>query len=290
MIGVVATAPLSDPEPVEDRPPAAPGAQSRWRVSEFADRVGVSVDTLRFYQKRGLLPGPERVGRVGWYGDDHVTRIDQIRDLQAHGFTLATIRRLLDGELDPADIPLVTAVVEDAMADPSAGSSGARSEEFLTLDEVATRAGVPVELVDAAAHDGLLVPRRHDGEARYTPADVGVVAAALRLVETGLPLPELFELARRHHDATRDIAEQSVAMFDRHIRRPLLAAEIAPEERAERLVAAFRVLLPSVTELVAHHFGRVLLDVAQDHIEAVGDPEERAAVDAEGARLVETSA
>ena len=40
-----------------------------FRVEELAARSGVRVDTLRFYQARGLLPAPERVGRVAVYGD-----------------------------------------------------------------------------------------------------------------------------------------------------------------------------------------------------------------------------
>ncbi|MEA2499237.1 MAG: hypothetical protein QOH26_1642, partial [Actinomycetota bacterium] len=47
----------------------------RYRVDELAGRCGVSVDTIRFYQTKGLLPLPERDGRVGWYGDDHVERL-----------------------------------------------------------------------------------------------------------------------------------------------------------------------------------------------------------------------
>ena len=251
----------------------------RWRVGELADRCALSVDTIRFYQKRGLLPPPDRVGRVGWYGPAHAERLARIRDFQAQGFTLAVIRRLLDGELDPADLPLVAAVAADG--------EGNGPEQFLSLTEVADRAGVPLALVEAVEREGLLVPRRHAGETRYTEADVAIVGSALRLLETGLPMPELFAVARRHHETTREIAEMAVAMFDEHVRRPLLAAEIPAEARAERRVDAFRVLLPSVTDLVAHHFRRVLLEVAQEHIEAVGAPEERAAGDAEGGRALE---
>lgn len=251
----------------------------RFRVGELADRCGLSVDTIRFYQKRGLLPPPERVGRVGWYGPAHEERLARIRDLQAQGFTLAVIRRLLEGELDAVDMPLVAAVAADG--------DGERPEEFLSLAEVAARSGVPEELVAAVAAEGLLVPRRHAGEARYTEGDVTIVSSALRLLETGLPMPELLAVARRHHEATREIAEMSVAMFDDHVRRPLLASGLAPDVRAEQLVEAFRVLLPNVTALVAHHFRRVLLEVAQEHIEAVGEPEEVAAVDAEGALALE---
>ena len=51
----------------------------RYRVEQLAASCDVSVDTVRFYQSRGLLPQPEREGRVAWYGDDHAERIRRIR-------------------------------------------------------------------------------------------------------------------------------------------------------------------------------------------------------------------
>ena len=66
-------------------------------------------------------------------------------------------------------------------------------------------------------------------------------------------------------------------MFDAHVRRPLQQAALSDDEKAAQLVDAFRTLLPTVTTLVAHHFRSVLLEVAQEHLEAVGDPTELAA-------------
>ena len=252
---------------------------SRLRVEELAARADVSVDTIRFYQKRRLLQPPERRGRIAWYGPEHVDRLAQIRDLQQRGFSLAIIRRIVSGELDRADEPLAAAVT-GARED---GGPGA--EEFLTLEELAARSGVPEALIDSVVREGLLVPRRHEGDARFTSGDVEIVAAGLRLLETGLPMPDLLALARRHHAATREIAEEAVAMFDAYVREPLRAADLPDDERAERLVEAFQVLLPAVTSLVAHHFERVLLEVAQEHLEAVGEPAELAAANAEAKRL-----
>ena len=249
------------------------------RVEELAARADVSVDTIRFYQKRRLLPPPERRGRIGWYGPEHVDRLARIKELQRRGFSLAVIRRIVSGELDRADEPLAAAVA--AAGDEAAG------EEFLTLGELAARSGVPEALIESIVREGLLVPRRHEGDARFTSADVDVVAAGLRLLETGLPMPELLTLARRHHEATRETAEGAVAMFDTYVREPLRAADLSDDERAERLVEAFRVLLPSVTALVAHHFRRVLLEVAQEHLEAVGEPAELEAAEAEANRRLE---
>ena len=254
------------------------------RVEELAGRADVSVDTIRFYQKRRLLPPPQRRGRIAWYGPEHVERLARIKDLQRRGFSLAVIRRIVTGELDPADEPLAAAVV-GAAGDATAADGDA--EEFLTLDELAARSGVPAALIESIVREGLMVPRRHEGDARFTSADVDAVAAGLRLLETGLPMAELLTLARRHHEATRQTAEGAVAMFDTYVREPLRAAELPDDERAERLVEAFRVLLPSVTALVAHHFRRVLLEVAQEHLESVGEPVEIEAANAEANRRLE---
>lgn len=250
----------------------------RWRVEELARRADVSVDTIRFYQKRRLLPPPVREGRIGWYGPEHVERLARIRDLRAQGLTLALIKRLLDGEIDATDVPLAAAV---ATADADA------PEEFLTLDQLAERSGVPLPLLEAVAREGLLLPRIHDGEPRYTAVDVETVRQGLALLERGLPLPELLALAREHNEATRAIAEQAVEMFDAHVRQPLRASGLPDDEKAAELVAAFRALLPTITSLVAHHFRRTLLAVAQAHLERVGEPVELAAVDAEARRRME---
>ncbi len=139
------------------------------------------------------------------------------------------------------------------------------------------RVGVPRPLLEAIVREGLLVAQRRDGETGYTESDAEVVRGGLALLELGFPLPELLALARRHHDATRAIAGDAVEMFDQHVRLPLRAQALTDEEHAERLVEAFRTLLPTVTILVAHHFRSILLEVAQEHLEAVGDPSELAA-------------
>jgi len=237
------------------------------RVEELARRADVSVDTIRFYQKRQLLPPPRRAGRIAWYGADHVERLQRIKDLQRQGFSLAVIRRLLAGELDAADVPLAAAVAGAQIGD----------SELLTLDELAARVGIPAALLDAVAREGLVVAQHRGGEEGYTAADAEVLRAGLRLLEAGFPLPDLLALARRHHDATRAIATDAVDMFDAHVRRPIQTSELDDDTKAERLVEAFRTLLPTATTLVANHFRSVLLEVAQEHLEAVGDPSELAA-------------
>jgi DNA-binding transcriptional MerR regulator len=242
------------------------------RVEELARRAEVSVDTIRFYQKRQLLPAPQRVGRIAWYGTEHVERLAHIRELQRQGYSLAVIRRLVTGELDAADAPLAAAVASAQQGDEQLGEAA-----LLSLDDLSARVGVPAPLLEVVVKEGLIVPQHRDGESGYAEADADVLRAGLRLLEAGFPLPDLLQLARRHHDATRAIATDAVEMFDEHVRRPLQARDLPDAEKAQLLVDAFRMLLPTVTTLVSHHFRSVLLEVAQEHLEHVGDPDELAA-------------
>jgi len=81
-----------------------------YRIEQLARAAGVAVDTIRFYQGKGLIEAPRREGRVTWYGDAHLDRLRRIRDLQQRGFTLTVIQRFLAGELEPSDEGLVAAI------------------------------------------------------------------------------------------------------------------------------------------------------------------------------------
>ncbi|MDQ4132414.1 MAG: MerR family transcriptional regulator [Actinomycetota bacterium] len=238
----------------------------RYRVEEVAQQADVSVDTIRYYQKQRLLPPPERDGRLAWYTDNHLERLSRIKDLRRQGFSLAVIRRFLSGELGPADEKLAAALVH----------AGDDEEELFDLEELAARAQVPSPVLEALVREDLLVPRLHEGEVRFSSDDVDTVVNGLRLVEAGLPLPELFDLARLHRRVTREVAERAVGLFDAHVRQPLRTSDLPEAERAERLVEAFQSLLPAVTSLVAHHFRRILLQVAQERLESLDEPVETA--------------
>jgi len=66
-------------------------------IDELARRTGMTVRNIRAHQSRGLLPAPEVRGRTGYYGDEHVARIELIRDMQSEGLNLEAIRRMLEG-------------------------------------------------------------------------------------------------------------------------------------------------------------------------------------------------
>jgi DNA-binding transcriptional MerR regulator len=175
----------------------------------------------------------------------------------------------------------------EALAGPVPGEE--QNEEFLTVDELAERIGVSPALIHAIERENLLVPRMHDGVPQYTSADAAAASAGLTLLETGLPLSELLDLAREHNQSARRTAERAVEMFDEHVRGPIRDSASSDEEAATQLVEAFRKMLPATVALVAHHFRRVLLATAQERIERVGaEPEKKAVRDEAEKRLEPT--
>jgi DNA-binding transcriptional MerR regulator len=252
----------------------------------------VSVDTIRYYQTKGLLDPPRREGRVAWYGPDHLARIARIRSLQDRGFTLSTIIRFVNGDLDAADEALVgkltgtpaEPLASEIPAEVPASELETTPPELFTLSELADQTGVPLALLKAFEAEELLIPRRVGSLERYTRQDVDSAKAGLLLLEWGLPLSELLDLSRRHHAATVDVARIAVEMFSTHVRGTLRGAEPdhgdegLADDGTSRLVEAFMDLLPAVTTLVEHHFTRTLLKAAFDHIEQVGSDRERQAV------------
>jgi len=247
----------------------------RYRVDELAANCGVSVDTVRFYQAKGLMPPGQREGRVSWYSEEHRQRLARIRDLKEKGFSLATIRRLLAGELDAADEALASALARTLPGalpgDDASEDEG--PEELLTLEEFAERTGIPEALIQVIERQGLLVAPPGDGP-RYTSADVRAASAGIALLEAGLPLDELLALAKEHDRAARATAARAVELFDAYVRAPIREESQSDAEAAERLVEAFRTLLPATTRLVAHHFQRVLLATAQARFEGPATSEE----------------
>jgi MerR family mercuric resistance operon transcriptional regulator len=65
-------------------------------IGKLAKSGGVGVETIRFYQRKGLLEQPARDGGIRRYGPPDVRRLRFIRQAQAAGFTLAEIKELLD--------------------------------------------------------------------------------------------------------------------------------------------------------------------------------------------------
>jgi len=73
-----------------------PGMPTRLTIGTLSDGAGCNIETIRYYERIGLMPRTARsVGGHRLYGDEHVKRLGFIRRSRELGFTLDQIRALL---------------------------------------------------------------------------------------------------------------------------------------------------------------------------------------------------
>jgi DNA-binding transcriptional MerR regulator len=213
-----------------------------YRVEQLAAAAHVPVDTLRFYQARGLLAAPRREGRIAVYEDQHLERLNRIRALQQQGFSLSQIQRVLAQGSDAAEEPLLAALIQESVGNRT-----------LSREEFAAESGMPEGMIVAAERAGLFEPVAVDGELRFAEADLGMARAGLMLLEAGIPLQELLTLSTRHAENVQGACDAAIDLFDTSIRK---GGRQTDDESVTRI---FRELLPQVTRLVALHFQRTLV-------------------------------
>ena len=235
-----------------------------YKVEDLATACRVKVDTIRFYQGKGLIEPPARQGRNAVYGPSHLARIRQIRSLLGEGFSLAQIQKVEP----PDDTPLSSASPtseSSTVALIRALAEERASERRFRREELAERAGVPQELVDAAHAAGLLEPSRQDGEEFFSSVDLEMLESGLSVLAAGLPLSEFLELAAQHDQSIRAVSEKGIDLFDDHVRK------VATNGDDPEVVAhAFQQVLPQLTKLVALHFQRTLVNRAMERLRAKG--------------------
>lgn len=163
--------------------------------------------------------------------------------------------------LDPVDEALAEALT--APLPDEGGEAG----ELLTLPELAERSGLSATVLEAVAREGLLVPQPDTDPPRYAASDARLVRAGVALLEAGLPLGELLDLARRTDDALRGLADHAVETFLRFVRDPVRGTVDSPDEASDQLVTAFRTMLPAAGELIGSYFRRLLLVAARTRLE-----------------------
>ncbi len=170
---------------------------SDWRIDELAQRAGVAVDTIRYYQREGLLPSGERNGRTRRFGPEHLEQLERIRALQSRRFSLAAIRALLDRD-DPG-----------ALAGLLIGSEEATYDH----DELFDAAGVGPELVRDLTDAGLLRDPAEHGRSAYDADDVNVLRSFADLGKLAIPDAVLVEVARIYAAGLDEIQRLLVSLF-----------------------------------------------------------------------------
>jgi DNA-binding transcriptional MerR regulator len=231
----------------------------RYRADELATELGISVQVLRSYQSKGLIPPPRHEGRVAWYGAYHRDRLVRIRHLKDRGYSLRMIAETLTDEDGSANAP-------------------AEEHAVLRLADVAERSGVPVEVLRALTASRLLRPHHLSGSDLFSEADVRFVRQVLTLLGVGLSLDDLLRIARPLLEASDELGREVMGAWGDLVGSRLRRPDRADESQATRVAASVRSLAAIVGQLVAYQAERAVLDAARVEIDDHGSRAEREAL------------
>jgi len=220
-----------------------------WRIDDLSHRADVTVDTVRYYQREGLLPEGERAGRVKLYGPVHLERLERIRDLQSRGFSLAAIRTLLDRDQD---------LVEGIFADRGEART-------YTLDELVERSGIDPGLCAALRASGLLRDPSEYGRDAYDGDDLDLLRTMSELHGMGIPTKALVELGRIYAEGIEATQREVVGLFSTGGAVAWDAGELEGFQAVAGRTA--NQILPLARHLVDYAHHRTIQRLALDAIE-----------------------
>ena len=219
-------------------------------IDELAQRVGMTVRNIRAHQSRGLLPPPEVRGRTGYYGAEHVARIELIKELQADGFNLEAIRRLIEGANGSStEVLQFTRALREPFAEDD------MTPEIVSAAELAERWKVDdPALIRKAEKLGILRPL---GDGRFEEMSPRLARAASELADLGVPAATALDVAaklRRHADG---VSRTFVKLFLEEIWAPFEAAG-RPDDQWPEIQEALERLRPLASDALLAVFGMAM--------------------------------
>ncbi|MBB4894124.1 DNA-binding transcriptional MerR regulator [Streptomyces olivoverticillatus] len=246
--------------------PASPAtATAEYRIEDLAHHSGATVRTIRAYQDRGLLPKPERRGRANVYRDTHLSRLRQIAALLDRGYTLASIKELLEAWNTGRGLRGVLGLVAEVDGPWSDEETGRISRAELreafggTTDDAAIEdaVGLGVLVRLPSSPDQFLVP---------SPQELAVAA---ELHAAGVPLLAISGHLRELRTHVEHIAARFLHFTTEHVFLQYLDHPPTDEE-AEEAAALVRRLRPLAQQTVDAELARAMRTLAtrflRDHL------------------------
>lgn len=209
-------------------------------IEELAAETGLTVRNIRSHRARNLLQPPVVHERVGYYGPEHVERLRLIRQLQADGFNLAAIKRVIESQPTAADGLL------SAMQAVSAPFE-TETPQIVTREELAARFRVddPQALAEAESL-GIIVPL---GDGRYEAPVPSLLAVAEELAARGVPLDHALAVVRKVRASSRTVAREFIRLFIDDLFTPFKAQGM-PADQWPALLEAIERLRPMSAQVV----------------------------------------
>lgn len=222
------------------QPKPEPPEQATLTVEQLAYETGMSVRNIRNHQSRGLLPPPEVRARTGYYGPEHVARLRLIQEMQAEGFKLSAISRLIGEHGADADRFVG---LRQAVNAPFA----TEAPEILSRAELAERFGVDDDrLLAKSLKLGVLVDL---GDERYEAPSPALLRAAEDVLAMGIPLPAALAVIEKLTRNSQAAARNFVNLFVEELWKPFDEAG-RPDEGWAEITDAIERLRPLAVDAI----------------------------------------
>ncbi|HEY9438718.1 MAG TPA: MerR family transcriptional regulator [Streptomyces sp.] len=250
------------------------GAAPEYRIEDLAHASGATVRTIRGYQDRGLLPTPERRGRANVYGDTHLTRLRQIAGLLDRGYTLASIKELLDAWDTGRGLGNVLGLAAEVNGPWTDETAGRVSRAELDARFGGTRDDAAI--ADAVAL-GVLepVPGRSDEFLVPSPQELAV---AVELHAAGVPLAAISGQLRELRGQMEHIASRFLEFTTEHVFARYPGHRSPSDTEAAEAASLVRRLRPLAQHAVDAELTRVICTFANrcldHHLGARNSPPE----------------
>ncbi|GCD44335.1 MerR family transcriptional regulator [Streptomyces paromomycinus] len=234
---------------------------AEYRIEDLAHISGTSVRTIRAYQDRGLLPKPERRGRANVYGDEHLERLRRTADLLDRGYTLASIKELLEAWDTGRGLGGVLGLVAE-IDGPWSDEEAAR----ITREELdAAFGGSPDEEALADAVElGVLERLPGSGDVFRVPSPQELAVAA-ELHSAGVPLTAISGHLRELRGQVEHIAARFLDFTTEYVFHPYLDHQ-PTEAEATEAAGLVRRLRPLAQQTVDAELARAMRTMATRYI------------------------
>lgn len=244
---------MPDPLPADvgdrDRPSGSADGPELLTIEGLAAHTGMTVRNIRSHRTAGLLPPPIVKDRVGYYGPEHVARLEFIRELQAEGFNLRGIKRLIEQpQLIPSELLTLKHVLDTP---PSAEEPRLFTREDLTER---FRPEGAEEAIARAVSLGLLQPL-DDGH--FEAPQPALLDIAQQVVSTGVPIADALTVIGRVQERCQAIGHDFVNLFLRDVWKPFAARDY-PEHEWNDVIQAIEQLRPLSSQVVLMLYEHVM--------------------------------
>ncbi|NEC64286.1 MerR family transcriptional regulator [Streptomyces sp. SID9727] len=237
---------------------------TEYRIEDLAHASGATVRTIRGYQDRGLLPAPERRGRANVYGPDHLFRLRQIAGLLGRGYTLVSIKELLDAWDTGRGLGGVLGLV----AEVHGPWTDERAGRITRAQLIAAFGGEADDRAIGEAVELGVLERLPGSDEEFGVPSLQELEVAAELYAVGVPLTAIAAQLREVRGQVGQMASRFLEFTTEHVFARYLGHRPTTDAEADDAASMVRRLKPLAQQTVDAELARAMRMFATRHLEA----------------------